>query len=284
MNALLRQLDVRLPIIQAPMAGVSTPSMAASVSNAGGLGSIGVGAANAEMARQMIGAVRALTDLRFNVNVFCHQPATRDSTREAAWIARLAPEFVRYGAAPPTALREIYTSFVEDDAMLDLLVSERPRVVSFHFGLPSAERIAALRSVRMASGTCLVALATRCSTRCARPRRPSGSSAAPTAYDTATRAWTVSLRALSVTTRRGSRRPWPQSARVGSRPPGPASKIGFTRSTCCGIEEVARLLPNTPARPRYAQRLAIVAARADGPRYRVKSERRQGNYRGAAGT
>ena len=36
-------LGIELPIIQAPMAGVSTPEMAAAVSNAGALGSIGVG-------------------------------------------------------------------------------------------------------------------------------------------------------------------------------------------------------------------------------------------------
>jgi len=45
-------------IIQAPMAGVSTPEMAAAVSNAGGLGSIGVGATNADGARKMIAQVR----------------------------------------------------------------------------------------------------------------------------------------------------------------------------------------------------------------------------------
>lgn len=145
MNTLLGKLGVRLPIIQAPMAGVSTPSMAAAVSNAGGLGSIGVGAASAETARQMIGAVRALTDRPFNVNVFCHRPAVPNPAQEASWIARLAPEFARYGATPPNALREIYTSFVDDDAMLDVLVTERPRVVSFHFGLPSPARVAALR-------------------------------------------------------------------------------------------------------------------------------------------
>ena len=43
MNALLQRLGIEHPIIQAPMAGVSTPEMAAAVSNAGGLGSIGVG-------------------------------------------------------------------------------------------------------------------------------------------------------------------------------------------------------------------------------------------------
>ena len=44
---LLELLDIEQPIIQAPMAGISTPAMAAAVSNAGGLGSIGVGAVNA---------------------------------------------------------------------------------------------------------------------------------------------------------------------------------------------------------------------------------------------
>src|SRR5208283_1954463 len=112
--------------------GVSTPAMAAAVSNAGGLGAIGVGATDAETARQMIRAVRTASDRPFNVNVFCHRPAVRDSTREAVWLSRLSPIFSQYGAVPPSGLREIYTSFVEDDAMLAMLLEERPKVVSFH--------------------------------------------------------------------------------------------------------------------------------------------------------
>ncbi|HBU97962.1 MAG TPA: nitronate monooxygenase, partial [Thalassospira lucentensis] len=41
---MLDTLGVTLPIVQAPMAGVSTPALAAAVSNTGGLGSIGIGA------------------------------------------------------------------------------------------------------------------------------------------------------------------------------------------------------------------------------------------------
>ncbi|QEL16382.1 NAD(P)H-dependent flavin oxidoreductase [Limnoglobus roseus] len=156
MYPFLHKLEIDSPIIQAPMAGVSTPDMAAAVSNAGGLGSIGVGAVDAETARQMIRAVRAKTDRSFLVNVFCHAPATADPAREAAWISRLAPEFGRYRAPPPAGLREIYTSFVADDAMQAVLVAERPRVVSFHFGLPGRDRIDALR----AAGCVLVATAT----------------------------------------------------------------------------------------------------------------------------
>ncbi len=147
MNALLVKLGMNLPIIQAPMAGISTAPLAAAVSNAGGLGSIGVGNVDAETARGMIAAVRAATDRPFNVNVFCHAPAIADHAREAAWLARLAPHFSRFGAKPPERLREIYKSFVADDSMLGMLVEERPKVVSFHFGLPAAERIAALRAV-----------------------------------------------------------------------------------------------------------------------------------------
>jgi nitronate monooxygenase len=156
MNALLERLGIELPIIQAPMAGVSTPAMAAAVSNAGGLGSIGVGAASAEVASEMIREVHAATGRPLNVNVFCHRPAVADADRESAWLDRLAPIFTRYGAQPPRQLGEIYRTFVEDDAMLAVLVEERPKVVSFHFGLPSRERIDALH----AAGIVLLATAT----------------------------------------------------------------------------------------------------------------------------
>ena len=78
MDSLLRKLGIELPIIQAPMAGVSTPEIASAVSNAGGLGSIGVGSVDSVTTRQMITAVRSMTVRPFNVNVFCNQPAVAD--------------------------------------------------------------------------------------------------------------------------------------------------------------------------------------------------------------
>jgi nitronate monooxygenase len=142
----LEKLGIDLPIIQAPMAGVSSPAMAAAVSNAGALGSIGVGATDAEGARAMMAAVRARTQRAFNVNVFCHRPATLDQTRERDWLEQLRPHFEQFGAKPPSRLQEIYRSFVEDDAMLTAFLTDRPPIVSFHFGLPSAERIRALKA------------------------------------------------------------------------------------------------------------------------------------------
>ncbi|MCP1519225.1 nitronate monooxygenase [Pseudomonas migulae] len=143
---LLSLLNIRLPILQSPMVGVSTPRLAAAVSSAGGLGAIGIGGSNVEQARNMIRETAALTDKPFNVNVFCHQPAVHDSARETQWLTFLAPFFAQFGAAAPTALREIYTSFVEDPDMLQMLLEERPAVVSFHFGLPPQPAIDALKA------------------------------------------------------------------------------------------------------------------------------------------
>jgi nitronate monooxygenase len=153
---LLKLLGISKPIIQAPMAGVSTPALAAAVSNAGGLGSLGVGAMKAEAARKAIRDTRALTDAPFNINVFCHAPAQADAAVEQTWLDWLRPQFAKFNATPPEKITEIYTSFVEDKAMLDVFLEEKPAVVSFHFGLPPQSVIEALR----AAGIRLLASAT----------------------------------------------------------------------------------------------------------------------------
>jgi nitronate monooxygenase len=145
MATFLEQLGLSLPIIQAPMAGVSTPELAAAVSNAGGLGSIALGASNLATARAMIADLRARSDCAFNLNVFVHSAPVHDSARESAWLAALAPHFQAFGASAPSSLGEIYPSFQYDDALFELLLEAKPPVISFHFGLPSPDRIDALK-------------------------------------------------------------------------------------------------------------------------------------------
>lgn len=155
-SRLLDRLGMQVPIIQAPMAGISSPAMAAAVSASGGLGSLGVGAMKADKAREAIHAFRGLGGGPLNINVFVHRPARADGQKERAWLERLAPEFKRVGAKAPEALHEIYTSFLEDDDMLAMLVEEKPTVVSFHFGLPHPRQIKALQD----AGIVLLASAT----------------------------------------------------------------------------------------------------------------------------
>src|SRR3954468_24386510 len=146
-SAFLQRLQLTVPIIQAPMAGTSTSAMAAAVSNAGGLGSIGVGAMAVNEAERAIAETRRLTVRGFNVNVFCHRPPRHRADVERAWVGRMGEVFQRFGADAPTRLREIYTAFAADEAMQAALVKLRPEVVSFHFGLPPAQAVAELKNV-----------------------------------------------------------------------------------------------------------------------------------------
>lgn len=150
------RLGLSLPLIQAPMAGTSTPALAAAVCEAGGLGSIAVGTLTPEAAARDIVQVRAATARPFNVNLFVHTAPTPDPASDAAWIEALAPLLAEFGAQPPAKLEAIYPTFAGNREMLAVLVDLAPAVVSFHFGLPEAEAIASLK----AAGCLLLATAT----------------------------------------------------------------------------------------------------------------------------
>lgn len=156
LSSLLTRLGMTCPIIQAPMAGVATPALAAAVSNAGGLGSLGLGASSVAQARTMIEQTQALTTAPFNVNLFCHAPAVQNEQVSQAWLNHLRPLFDEVGGSVPEQLDEIYTSFVANPEMEALLLELKPAVVSFHFGLPSSECITRLKE----AGIVLLATAT----------------------------------------------------------------------------------------------------------------------------
>lgn len=82
-----------------------------------------------------------------------------ENTLTAAWLERLRPHFEQFGAQPPLGLKAPYLSFVEDDAMLAALLADKPRIVSFHFGLPSAARMRALREAGIALLACATSVA-----------------------------------------------------------------------------------------------------------------------------
>ena len=66
----MKLLEIEHPIIQAPMAGVTTPEFVAASAEAGILGSIGAGYLSAEETRQFIREVKRQTRKPFAVNLF----------------------------------------------------------------------------------------------------------------------------------------------------------------------------------------------------------------------
>ena len=138
-------LGIELPIVQAPMAGVQASALAVAVSNAGGLGSLPCAMLGIDAMLKELAAIKAQTGKPFNVNFFCHAPPTPSASREAAWRAALAPYYKEYGidvdTIPAGAGRVPFSS----DAA-DVLGKFKPAVVSFHFGLPSAELLARVKA------------------------------------------------------------------------------------------------------------------------------------------
>lgn len=68
MNRVCDILGIEKPVIQGPMAWISTAPLVAAVSNAGGLGVLGVGFAPEPFIREQIAATRQLTDKPFGMN------------------------------------------------------------------------------------------------------------------------------------------------------------------------------------------------------------------------
>lgn len=157
MHPALAALGLPYPIFQAPMAGVSTPALAAAVSRAGGLGALGLGASKAEGAKAQLSEARALGARRLHANGFCHRAPARDEGQEQAWIQHFEGAFRARDAVPPGALTPPYVPLQEDDALLAVLLEARPEVVSFHFGLPREDQLRALRDagiLTLVSVTC----------------------------------------------------------------------------------------------------------------------------------
>lgn len=137
-------LNVEHPIIQAPMAGSATPALAAAVSNAGGLGSLGCGSMSVDDLRSKIEELRTATNRPFNLNFFAHNPPQRDSEIDAQARERVTPFYEERGLSDiPTASEAPFDPFNAD--MLSVLLEIKPAVTSFHFGLPEPEMVKAIK-------------------------------------------------------------------------------------------------------------------------------------------
>ena len=148
-------LQIEHPLVLAPMAGIGTVELAASICAAGGLGSIGCAGMQPELTAKTILALRALTDKPINVNFFCHVQAKADAAREQACRDRLSPYYCELGIHSELPHPRVDVAPF-DDTMCRVVEDTKPEVVSFHFDLPDSallDRVKAADCRVMASAT-----------------------------------------------------------------------------------------------------------------------------------
>ena len=144
-TSLITSLGLKLPVIQAPMAGGGdTAQMVAAVGEAGGLGYIGA----AYLAPAQIEArgreVAALTSRTFGINLFAPQPVPSASETEfAAAVTAIAPYYDELGLEPPTPPAWTGDSFRK---LLPAAISCGASHFSFTFGLLPAEAVSEIKN------------------------------------------------------------------------------------------------------------------------------------------
>ena len=148
---LSERLALEVPIFQAPMASVTTPALAAAVSNAGGLGALGCANTQPEAMRRDVAALRALTRRPFQLNFFvAPQPDPVPAAAQREAIDALAPYYRELGLAPPEPAVAPYAPDL--DAQLEVALELRPTVVTCHLNELPAARVAALRAAGIVVG------------------------------------------------------------------------------------------------------------------------------------
>jgi nitronate monooxygenase len=143
-NLLTERLSLKFPIILAPMGIITTPALAAAVSNAGGLGGIGMWGLTAEEAARHIAGFRQLSPGSLNVNYpLWPEPIFTAEASEA-----MRRHLQRHYDAKALGLVPQPRGVVSDVSPehVAMLLEEKPEVVSFHFGLPHQEIIDTIKS------------------------------------------------------------------------------------------------------------------------------------------
>jgi len=143
MNLLLSQL--KYPILLSPMLGIVTPGMVADISNAGGLGGLPLGGLSMDVARKLIRETKELTNSIFAVNLFVNDEPDLKSNETAIehmknFIAGIFKE------KNWVEKNDFQYSFYPYQDLIDIIIEEEVKVVSFTFGIPDFESIHKLKN------------------------------------------------------------------------------------------------------------------------------------------
>ena len=157
-TSLCERLGIRLPILQAPMAGgATTPALVTAASGAGALGSFGFAYTQPEAMQRDCATVREHTGAPFGVNLFASaQPAAVEPQSQGGAIDAIAGYYAEVGLPPPQPVKTPYAPDLE--AQLAAVEDIRPPVFTFHLGDLPASRVKHLQSLGIivgGSATCI---------------------------------------------------------------------------------------------------------------------------------
>ncbi|QCX52611.1 nitronate monooxygenase family protein [Elizabethkingia sp. JS20170427COW] len=154
-DTLLSQL--KSPILLAPMLGVVTPEMVAAVSNHGALGGLPLGGQSPEKALQLIQKTKSLTSEIFAVNLFTHsKPSLEQNLTKVEKMKSYLLQKVK--DKQWSEQYDFNYSFYPYQDLIDIIIAEEIKVVSFTFGRLDAESIQKLKDhsiLIIGTATCL---------------------------------------------------------------------------------------------------------------------------------
>ncbi|MGQ0545982.1 MAG: NAD(P)H-dependent flavin oxidoreductase [Betaproteobacteria bacterium] len=132
------KIGLRLPLIQAPMAGgPSTQELVAAASAAGALGSFGFAYTQPEDMKRQVAWVRARTDRPLGINLFVAElPAPIEAAAQRGALDAVTRYYTELGLPAPAPVSPPYAPDLE--AQLAAVEELRPKVFTVHLGsLPS---------------------------------------------------------------------------------------------------------------------------------------------------
>ncbi len=143
------RFGLHVPVLQAPMAGVTAPGLAVAVANAGGMGAYGATLHDPATIRAWATTFRAQSNGAVQLNLWIPDPPpTRDAAKEAAMLEALA----QWGPAPKPLGDGPWTQDFE--AQCEALLEAAPPVISSIMGLFPAAFVDRMKSRGIAWFAC----------------------------------------------------------------------------------------------------------------------------------